>query len=461
MMQTFKLLAFLWIAVLLTSCATTGATSESDSASVEREYAAALEGEQRRVSEPAPIASGEDVQEVQEAQEAEKLGVHMGLALGLGALNEVVKDQLQAELIGLIGGADGSFSIAGRQIPLGIDSDLVDLQISPDDACQTCLRVSGKLAGKVDFDLPLTRGASEDDYGSKFSLVAPLQFVRGADGGALLRFDTAQIVRLGGLFVETKIEGLPSKVQPLLRKGLDKAFSEELLSNLEPIDLVTVPTLPLGIDGLEVLPSALSLETETNTLFMGVATNLAGIDGDIDGMARLGTGDAAAVGVHLQVLAHALTLKMRNGEIARRYDLDGTANPEGSAHVVIRGLRAKPPSHPEAGSELVLDFEIFNFGASGRTFRAPLSAHIRLPNGDEGAYVDRVELSERDAAERGPSAVADWAYADLLDSALELVDQVTQTHGVDIASRNLFVGMHRVQVGTRSLTSFAGASDAP
>ncbi len=455
MMQISKLLTLLWLAVLLTSCATTGATSESDSASVEREYAAALEGEERRVSEPSPVAPGE------RARESEKLGVHMGFALRRGALKEVVKDQLAAELIGLIGGADGSFSIAGQKIPLGIDSDLVDIQISADEACETCLRVSGKLAGKVDFDLPLTRKSSEDDYESEFSLVAPLQFVRGADGGALLRFDTARLARLGGLFVESKIDGLPSKVQPLLRKGLDKAFSEALLSNFEPVDLVTVPTLPLGIEGLEILPSVLSLETETNTLFMGVATNLAGIDGDIDGMARLGTGDAAAVGVHLQVLAHALTLKMRDGEIARRYDLDGAASPEGSAHVIVRGLRAEPSSDPEGPSELVLDFEIFNFGDSGPAFRTPASAHIRTPTGSEGAYVHRVEFSDRDAADPAPISLEGWKQAGFLDATRELVDQVTQSHGVDIASRNLFVGMHRVHVGTRSLTAFAGASDAP
>jgi hypothetical protein len=439
-MNRCLLLCLASLFVLFTACST------DRSASVESAYESALAAEAESVSAPTQQSAESDTAN-------EDLDVHFGLALQRGAAGKLIKRGLKAEFARALAGTPGKITIAGRDIPLRIDTNLADVQLEADDSCPTCVRITGTLAGRFDVDLPLVKEDGDEAYESKFSVIAPLRFAPSEDAGVILLLDTSQVARVGGLFAETKIEGLPSKLQPIAQKGLEKVLSDKLLARFEPIELVSFGGVDFGVEGMQILPAALSYDTGSKTIYAGVATNLTGIDGGVEPIRSLSQDDAMAVRYHLQLLSSVLALKMQQGTVERRYSSDGRAEPEGPARVIVTGLRHHDTPSDAAGTLLALDFDVYHFGKVGEDYRASATAHIVL-NGDT-AVVDRIEILGDDDSRPGFNPDA-WKSATFLNEMLAIAVQTTSIPEVEVPTTSLSVGTRLVELDGHTITAFGG-----
>lgn len=420
------------------------ACSAEKSAGVKDDYESAL------ASEKARLAAVDEEEEASSDESYRDLPVHFGLAIQRGASSKLVKRGLKAEFARALGETPGSISIAGQEIPLRLDTNLADVQLEADDSCATCVRVTGKVLGRFDVDVPLVDEDGDEAYEGKFSVVAPLRFAAADNGGVTLLLDTSQVATLGGMFAETKIDGLPSKIQPIAQKGLEKLLSDKLMAKFEPIELVSFGGVDFGVEGMKLLPAALTYDTATKTIFAGVATNVTGVDGGVANIERLGEDDAMAVRYHLQLLAGVMSIKMQQGAVARRYDLNGQANPEGDARVVVKGLRRL---EGDAGNALALDFDVFHFGAKGKDYKASGTAHLTL-TGDKAA-VEKVEFTGTDT--QGADLDAEgFKTAAFMTETLGLVDKTITMPEVTVPGTSISVGTRLIELDGDTLTAFGG-----
>ncbi|QDG54677.1 hypothetical protein FIV42_29220 [Persicimonas caeni] len=423
------------------------ACSAEKSAGVKEDYESAI------ASEKARLAAVDEEEEASSDKTYRDLPVHFGLAIQRGASSKLVKRGLKAEFARALGETPGSISIAGQEIPLRLDTNLADVQLEADDSCATCVRVTGKVLGRFDVDVPLVKEDGDEAYEGKFSVVAPLRFAAADNGGVTLLLDTSQVATLGGMFAETKIEGLPSKIQPIAQKGLEKLLSDKLLAKFEPIELVSFGGVDFGVEGMKLLPAALSYDTKSKTIFAGVATNLEGIDGGIGSVERLGQNDAMAVRYHLQLLTGVLAVKMQQGAVARRYDANGQANEEGSSRVIVKGLRRLEADGDAAADAVALDFDVFHFGAKGKDYKAKGTARISMA-GDK-ATVESVEFEGDDAPRTGLDTEG-FKSAAFVAEALSLLDTTTTMPQIKVPGTSITVGTRLIQLDADTLTAFGG-----
>lgn len=445
------------LAASLVSCASSGASSrapgevrsELTSKDVEEAYAEALAAQVAGLEETRPLGS------VEAGQEPMVVPLHMGVAFRPSAMGALMKREMARQVLGALPIEDGVLRVGGQEIPVRLEHELVDLELRPDEACVHCLRIGGKIAGRFDVDFPLLGEREDEPYAGEFSVVAPLEFVSVGEGQLAIRLDTNQIPRLGGLWVDLKLESLPERVQKPLRERLVALFTEHLSGGLQPMTLVTFNGYDLGLHNVALMPAGLSYDVGTATYFAGVGTNLVGIEGEVAPMHALGADAVLGVTTHLHILTHRTRLKMHQGELAMRYGLGGEADEDGPVRVLLRGIRGvDAPQGSEQPGHLEVELDVFVFGEGDETVPAErnvLVASLALPTRESATRV--VALRSE-----GPTSLEleVWRESALVGEFVTLLDTMTTPRQVSPNEPGALYGLHQVEISAPGLSATLG-----
>ncbi|TXD35650.1 hypothetical protein FRC98_15705 [Lujinxingia vulgaris] len=439
------------------SCSTTGTKSDGEAVSqptltqedVKEAYAEALAAQIAGLEATRPLGSAEA------GEEAMAVPLHMGVAFRPSAIGELMKREVGRQVLGALPIEDGVLSVAGKEIPVRLEHEFLELELRPDQACEHCLRIGGKIAGRFDVDLPLLGEREDEPYAGEFSVVAPLEFVRVGESQLAIRLDTNQIPRLGGLWVDLKLESLPERVQKPVREQLNALFTERLSGSLEPLTLVTFRGYDLGLDNVALMPAGLSYDVGTSTYFAGVGTNLADIEGEVAPLHALGRDAVLGVTTHLHILTHRTRLKMHQGELAMRYGLGGEADEAGPVRVLLRGIRGvDAPQGAEQPGHLEVELEVFVFGEGEGAVPAErnlLVASLALPSREHAAHV--IELRSASATALDLEA---WRESAVVGEFVTLLDTMTTPRQVSANAIGASYGLHQVMVRAPGLSATMG-----
>lgn len=303
-------------------------------------------------------------------KEAKIVPEHFGMSIRIGALGEIVQRATLAGLLQRVSAEDHKLTLLGVNIPVGLSSKLVDLNLAPSKACPTCLKISGTLAGKYTFAKDF---GEPDEYNSSFSMVAPLAFGPSDKGGAMY-LDLSQVAQLGGFTIESKLSSIPEKLRAPLVKYLDTYIIQKVSGMLKPVKLMEFSLPSFGIEGLTFMPSDLSYDMESKTVAMTLHSNIKTPAHRIDSLRQLGPDDVFGVGVHLGLLTRLLNASM--AQESTPYAYTATGGDGGPFHVVPLNMNALADEN-NVLTQVALDFDVFRFDAdedaSRGSFRAVLT----------------------------------------------------------------------------------------
>lgn len=362
---------------------------------------------------------------------------HAAIAVDLDRLNDwtaPVIEGIFTEVLTLSGG----FQVEGESVQYSLDMTQLDLQLGASDACEACLRVTGDLDGDAGVNLPMLGDQSTPLAGS-LDWAVPLS-VGMDEGDAAVFFDTEEAVRMNTPAVEAQLTALDDQWAGPVAAELASELGDIIADHVDPIRLFGYEPPSFGIEGFELVPNLLAFDEASNSVVLGVRTNL-GVEvpreqGDqmVEAMA-LHDGSAAAVGVNPRVVVEGVRLALDQGDVPRRYTMSGRADEGGSGHAVVDDLSAESHSTVADALQLGLNFRVFNFGNPIACFSARGETLSRLAV-DEGTV--ELELEDVEFSGGGPlTDMANWGSAQFVDHADTLMqetldDAVLSIPGVEV-----------------------------
>lgn len=258
-----------------------------------------------------------------------QLPEHFGMSFRLSAFNELMRRVLVRVIHERMGQGSTHFSVGPIKIPLTLKSKHIALKLETSSKCPTCFQVSGKLLGKYQFGKVLNE---PNDYKSRFSLIAPLIVLPAKDGRFELALDLSQVVKYGGMIVESKVERVPTKYRKYLMASFDKMIVSRVSKHLKPISLASFHGFSFGVEGLTITPTSLAVDAQSKTVSTMFYTNISTKDSKLGMLKTLGEDDAMSVGANVEVLTQILRLSMAQSKITSTYNERGQA--DGAVHIV-------------------------------------------------------------------------------------------------------------------------------
>lgn len=348
---------------------------------------------------------------------------HFGLAMKLSLLNAVLERTLTTDAGELFNTKD-SFNVLGQTIGYETRGNLKEARLSADPGCPSCVKVDGTLSGTLTLTLPLL-GTSKMPLEAPLKLVAPLTF-EATDKGGVIQLNLKQLSKVGKSEVKVPTATLPSPWNEALGSPLGQALLKQVGGSAGVVDLYSFDAPDLGLDGLKVSPSLLELTAKENLIFVGLTSNLPGLEkGDtgIPPIKVLGGSYNMAVAVHQRVLLPALQASLRSGEVPRGYNSKGEASPDGPYFLTLDALELQKGEKARGGHPFTLGFRLWHLPKDSPTcfwMKAEATGKLKVTGGKlktaiEGAKVTRSSLPE------SVLSLTNWAGAKFLERSAQVI----------------------------------------
>lgn len=375
---------------------------------------------------------------------------HFGLAMKLSLLNQVLERTLTTDAGELFNTKD-SFSVLGQTVGYETKGTLKQAKLLADPGCPNCVKVDGILSGTLTLTLPVV-GKSTFPLEAPLKLVAPLTFA-GTDTGGVIQLNLKQLSKVGKSEVKVPTATLPSPWNEVLSSPLGKAVLAQVGGSAGVVDLYTFDAPDLGLDGLKVAPSVLEVTAKENLLFVGLTSNLPGLDekdGGIPPLRILGSSYNMAVSVHQRVLLPALQAALRSGEVPRAYNSKGDASPDGPYFLTLDGLEIQKGERARGGGHpFQLGFRLWHLPKDSPTcywMKAEANGKLKVTGGKlktviEGAKITRSSLPE------AVLSLTNWAGAKFLERSAQVIRTSFDPErigmpGGELEVRELFMSVH-------------------
>ena len=348
---------------------------------------------------------------------------HVAMALQLDLVNELTGDLVDRE-IGEAMSLRGAMDVEGQSVDYRVVPSNVDLQFEASGACDGCLRVFGDIGGEVEVDIPVV-GIQSTPLSGSMDWTVPLDVARDGEDVAVF-FDSEEAVRMGGLELEANLNRLPGDWSRPITDALVAELSERVVGEVEPFRLAGYEMPNLGVDDLEIAPALFVLDEASNSMVLGLTSNL-GVsassrdDAEFVEALSLADGQNAGLGVHPRVVVEAVRLGFREGDIPRRYTIAGNADREGPAFAVVDDLGVGPHETRTDNLGLGLNFRVFNFRSRMACFSMRGETKGRM-----GIDAGRLDLEIEDVEFTGPAGVADaanWGAAEFVEHSQRLISR--------------------------------------
>jgi hypothetical protein len=410
----------------------------SECTKLTREYKQVVEAEQAFVETP---PSGDD------------LPVHFGVAIRESVLDKVVDRAVNAGLQKALAFSEKISLATGQKLGLETKGEVADLGLFPDDACDECLRIDGRLGGQIRVKLPVL-GAQSVPLKGSFSLVAPVQFERAESGRAAVKLDLARAAELGKSHVDPEVTQLPPTWWKVIEGPLGELMLEAATKDLEPVTLFEFDGPDLGVDGLEILPARIVSDARRGVVFAGFSSNLAAPIEAGEGLkprTDLGKNENFAVAVDSRVFRPLAVAMMQSEKLSRRWTRDGAANPEGQVRVSIRDFElgdATDGSRPYA-----MTFRAWNLPEEGKCWWADARASGQLAMAKD----TRLDVSIEDAKIEDSSlpgvfqAIANWKSSRLFKESARVVTRTLDEETVEFPGGKVELRKAKVAVDGTSV----------
>lgn len=338
---------------------------------------------------------------------------HFGMAMKLSLLNAIVNKALATDA-GELFNTHKSVRIATQSIEMDARGRLSEASFQGEPSCPNCVKIAGVVTGAIDLDLPLL-GKKSVPLRAPIQLVAPLNFAR-KEGGGVLQLDFKKLIEVGRSKLDLPTSSLPSPWNELVQTPVVTALLETVASRVGVIDLYQFAPPDIGIKGLEVLPSVLEVNAKTDTLFMGMSSNLPGLKAGTAGLSPLSVFPSSynlAMAVHHGILLPTMASLLQSDTISRTYTTDGTADPNGPLHLVLNGFRLDDAGKgPKGGNPFALHFQLYNLPHSGVCYSldATASGKLKLKAGKIDLAVETVKVNSSTLPSM-LNGLANWAGA--------------------------------------------------
>ncbi len=341
---------------------------------------------------------------------------HLAMALRMDFVNDLSTRALNAA-IGDALGTGGTLDLGGGQSAgFSMEATGADLNLDASPQCGGCVRVSGEFDGGIDASLPGGSERSSPLRGS-FSWVVPLDVGRDGDEIAIF-FDTEQAIEMGLPSIDAWAGELSDTWESQITAALNELIADRIASRFAPVRLMGYAMPQFGLEGLEFAPSLFSLESDSNTLILGLRTNTDvrdrdGSPQDVVDALSLDEGSNVALAIQPGFVTEAVRIALRDDEVPRRYSLSGRARDDGPARVVADRFNVGPHQVDADALELGLDFRVFCFdgGLGCFSLRALSTSRFAIEDGQLAFDVEDVEF--RDAGYL--TDAANWASAEFVD----------------------------------------------
>ncbi len=371
----------------------------------------------------------------QEAQlsEGQTLGPGMPTHLGVALRYDLVRDVARTLLVKTLSDKldlNSNINIgSGKNIPVELSGDALNIGFEQDDACETCFRITGDLGGDAAVKIPLI-GTKKIPLKGAFNMIAPVQFESSADNTVKVRLDPSKVTEYSQSFLSLELNGLPEAIGRALKQPLTNAVFTQLTSKLKPLDLFSFKAPEFGIKGLKLFPSQLTMMPEQKAIFIGFTSNIPGIAAGqgLDATKAIAFGEQENMAVAIQpgIIRGLVTTLMQQEVIPRRYTMQGNSSPDGPAHVTLNAIDFAQANAEAQRDPLNIGFRAWNlFGESGGPcfwFDALVKGAISLQDRKLTVDLEQVELVNASVAPGLIQSLAGWKSAEFLKKTKNLVE---------------------------------------
>jgi hypothetical protein len=342
--------------------------------------------------------------------------IHMGVALRVATLNRLLDAALTSKMDEALEFTDKLTVATGNAIGVRTDGNVVDLGLFPDKACENCLRVEGKLDGKLAVKIPVL-GEQAVPLRGTFQLVGPVDFGTTDDGKGTIVLDLTKVADINASRVTAEIAQLPPSWKDALESPLSSRILRAVGEKLGPVTLFTFEPLDLEIDGLKVRPVKLATDAKEGIVFAGFSTNLRGVETGLSPYMELAANENAAFVLEPGIVGAAATALQRANKLSEIYDAEGKAAKAGPFRAAVQMVSTATGDDSATGYQT--RFRVWNLDERDSCYWANATAIGRatIENDEVKLAVDDVELTES-SMNGVKMAIANWAFLSRVDKVI-------------------------------------------
>lgn len=349
------------------------------------------------------------------ARDQAEAPTHFGITMRSAVLNRIVQLALNEGLNTALDITDTITLASSQTLSVKTDGAAADLAVYADKACDTCLRVAGKLDGQLSVKLPVLPIQKVPLTGS-FSLVAPIEFARNTAGKSEIQLNLKKMAEIGKSSLDAEIAQLPPTWSNVLRAPVSQKLMAAVVAKLGNVSLFEFNGPNLGIEGFEVFPTTLKTQADKGLIYLGFGSNLASEAG-VDPVFELGAHEDTAFQMAPGILLPAIQAGLKAAKVPRRYDSDGKSMPQGPMHVTMGAVTSDATTQR-------LGFRLSNLPDSGQCYwvDAQATTSVKVQNDKLSVQIDAVEL--KDSSLPGVVlAIANWTTSAFLEEGKTVVEK--------------------------------------
>ena len=407
---------------------------------------------------------------------------HVGVALRFDLVRDVARTLL-VKTLGEKLDLQSNINIgSGKNIPVELSGDALNIGFEADAACETCFRITGDLGGDASVTIPLI-GKKRIPLKGAFNFIAPIQFDASQGNLVTVRLDPSKLQEYSQSFLTLELDGLPEAIGRALKQPLTKELLSRLTSRLKPMDLFQFKAPEFGIKGIKLFPSELKLLPKQKAIFLGFTSNLPGIANgnglSADQAIAFSEKENLAVAIQPRIIKGLITVLMQQDVIPRRYTMQGKSSASGPAHVTLNDIQLVAPSSASAAASssssasdepLNVNFRAWNlFGQGASTqgaggpcfwFDALVQGLVSLQDRKLTVNLQSIKITNASIAPELIQGITNWKGADFLDKTRQLIEttlsepQITVPGGGTLTLAPSSLGRDQNTLALRSLVTF-------
>lgn len=425
---------------------------------------------------------------------------HFGLTLSEGLLSDLANLALEPVLESALAFAS-TVKIDGQSVNLDTDGDVLDVELTADEACDHCFGVTTQLGGEILAEIP-SFGSERANLGGDFHFVAPLFLAPGDDKSVAVKLDLEKFAEYGATDVSARLLNFSDAWESELRGPLSNLIQSAVDNHLdEAVTLLEFNGPSFGLEGFELTPAVLQTDDEQGSVFAGFSANIAALNEEtisgVESVTDLGPDQNIALSFQPELVLHVLALLIGADEVARRYTGEGAADANGPFHVTLDAFEAgeradasevEPDSF--SGDEVLsdvgavsmadvassdvdsrasssdgratpfdLDFAVHRFETGGLCFSAGAQAlgNAGIQDGDLSIGISDVKFTG-DGVPRGVLDLANWTTSQFIQETKSLVQKSIEGENLKVPGTEMGIGP--VAVGFRPNTFILRGSSA-
>lgn len=338
--------------------------------------------------------------------------VHFGILLRTELLNQLVANALEANLNKALQVTDDLKLPSGQTIGIKTEGQVADLGVYADKSCENCVRLAGRLDGKVAIKLPIIPIQRVPLRGT-FSLVAPILFGPTTADGTEIQLDMAKAAQLGHSSLDADVSQLPPTWAKVVRAPLAKTLLNAVSKELGEVKVATVKTPDLGIKGFVSGPATLKTNVNAGLLYLGFTSNLP-VEAGLVPKLELPKSKNFQVSVHPAMVTPLIQAALNSGKISRTYTEGGKANQNGPMHVTVNSFGM---SQTETAKNFDMHLRLWNLQESGQCYWADAVTKGSLEVEGDKVSAKIVDAKITESSLPGIALiVANWKTSDVVES---------------------------------------------